>query len=104
MSGDQTQPGDFSARLNEQEQQRYQKLARLRERGAEPYPLRAARTHMAREAIDAFERAETVEEARLAGRLVSLRDMGKLTFAHLEDGSGRIQLLFRRDVIGPESQ
>lgn len=96
-------PEDFSARLNEQEQQRYQKLARLRERGIEPYPLRARRTHTTRQAIDAFERGETVENARLAGRLVSLRDMGKLTFAHLEDGSGRIQLLFRRDVIGPEN-
>lgn len=94
---------DFIARLNEYEQQRYHKMLRLRERGVEPYPLRAARTHTAREAIDAFTRGETVEGARLAGRLVSFRDMGRLTFAHLQDGSGKIQLLFRRDMIGDEN-
>jgi lysyl-tRNA synthetase class 2 len=94
---------DFFARLNDQEQQRYQKLSRLRAGGIEPYPLRAARTHTAHEAIDAFTRGETVEGARLAGRLVSLRDMGKITFAHLQDGSGKIQLLFRRDMVGDEN-
>src|SRR5512141_2456278 len=99
-----TQAGDFAARLNEQEQQRYNKLARLAERGITPFPLRASRTHTAREAIDAFTRDGSLEGVQLAGRLVSLRDMGKLTFGHLEDGSARIQLLFRRDVIGPENQ
>ncbi len=94
---------DFTARLNDQEQQRYQKLARLRERGIEPYPLRAARTHTAGEAIDLFEREGKLEGIRLAGRLISLRDMGKLTFAHLQDGSGKIQLMFRRDTVGPEA-
>ncbi len=94
---------DFTARLNDQEQQRYQKLARLRERGIEPYPLRAARTHTAREAIDRFEREGKLEGIHLAGRLISLRDMGKLTFAHLQDGSGKIQLMFRRDTVGPDT-
>ena len=41
---------DLIAQLNEQEEQRYQKLLRLRERGEEPYPLRAARTHTAQAA------------------------------------------------------
>ncbi len=93
---------EFIARLNDQEQQRYQKLARLRERGIEPYPLRAQRTHTARAASEAFARGEEVNGARLAGRLVSLRDMGKITFAHLQDSTGKIQLLFRRDVVGPD--
>ena len=93
---------DFIARFNEYEQQRYQKMLRLRDRGVEPYPRRAARTHTARAAIDAFTRGEAVQGAQLAGRLVSIRDMGKLTFAHLQDGSGKIQLLFRRDTVGAE--
>ncbi len=93
---------DFVARLNEQEQQRYQKLARLRERGVEPFPLRAARTHTTRAAVEAFERGEELPDVQLAGRLIALRDMGKLTFAHLQDGDGKIQLMFRRDVIGPD--
>ncbi len=103
MAEDRARSGDFSARLNDQEQQRYQKLDRLRARGIEPFPLRATRTHTAREAVDAFARGETVQGAQLAGRLVALRDMGKLTFAHLEDASGRIQLLFRRDAVGADN-
>jgi len=94
---------DLLARLNEQEQQRYQKMLRLRERGVEPYPLRAVRTHTAREAIDAFTRGEAAQGVKLAGRLVSLRDMGKLTFGHLQDGSAKIQLMVRKDVVGAEA-
>ncbi len=94
---------DLLARFNEQEQQRYQKMLRLRERGIEPYPRRAARTHTAQQAIDAFTRGETVQGARLAGRLVSLRDMGKLTFGHLQDGSAKIQLMIRKDVVGADA-
>ncbi|MCL5951880.1 MAG: lysine--tRNA ligase [Chloroflexi bacterium] len=94
---------DFAARLNDQEQQRYQKLGRLRERGIEPFPLRAARTHTTHEVIEAFTRGEPLESVRLAGRLISLRDMGKITFAHLQDGTGKLQLLFRRNVVGEEA-
>jgi len=94
---------EFTARLNEQEQQRYEKLARLRARGIEPYPLRATRTHTTRKAIDAFTRDEKLDGAFLAGRLVAFRDMGKLTFAHLQDGSGKIQLMFRKDQVGDDN-
>jgi lysyl-tRNA synthetase, class II len=94
---------DFLAQLNEQEQQRYQKMLRLRERGIAPYPLRAARTHTAQQAIDAFTRGETLTGVKLAGRLVSVRDMGKLTFAHLQDGSAKIQLMVRKDTVGADA-
>ncbi len=93
---------DLITRLNDQEQQRYQKMVRLRERGINPYPLRTARTHTARAALDAFARGEAVTGAAFAGRLVALRDMGKLTFAHLQDGTAKIQLLVRKDVVGAE--
>jgi lysyl-tRNA synthetase class 2 len=93
---------DFLARLNDQERQRYQKLLRLRERGIDPYPPRASRTHTARQAIDEFTRGEALPSIQLAGRLVALREMGKLAFAHLQDGSAKIQLMFRKDVIGAE--
>ena len=39
---------------------------------------------------------------RLAGRLISWRSAGKTAFAHLVDSSGRIQLYFKRDVLGEE--
>jgi lysyl-tRNA synthetase class 2 len=91
---------DFLARLNDQERQRYQKLLRLRERGINPYPLRVSRTHTAREALDAFTRGETLQGIQLVGRLVALREMGKLAFAHVQDGTAKIQWMFRKDLVG----
>lgn len=93
---------DFLARLNDQERQRYQKLLRLRARGINPYPLRVSRTHTARQAIDAFTRGETLQGIQLVGRLVALREMGKLAFAHVQDGTAKIQWMFRKDVVGEE--
>ncbi len=91
--------------LTDQEQQRRLKLARLREAGIDPYPARARRTHTASQAIDALaamaEGAEGVV-VTVAGRLVSIRVMGKSSFAHIEDGSGRIQLYVQRDSVGEE--
>ncbi len=94
---------DFLARFNEQEQQRHQKTIRLRERGVNPYPLRATRTHTARQTIDAFTRGENLSGVKLVGRLVALRDMGKLSFAHIQDGSAKIQLMFRKDAVGADN-
>ncbi len=86
---------------------RLEKLEALRQRGIEPYPTRAERTHTSREAVQAFEAAEAQggeAEVRvtLAGRLRAVRPMGKITFAHIEDGEGRVQLFFRANDIGPE--
>jgi lysyl-tRNA synthetase, class II len=81
---------------------RVAKLARLRERGVEPYAYLYDPTHAAAEALDAFARheerhgaEEMQERVRVAGRIVSKRVMGKSTFAHLSDRTGRIQLYFR---------
>jgi lysyl-tRNA synthetase class 2 len=91
--------------MTDQEQQRHAKLVRLKEAGIEPYPPRTSRTHTTDEAIAALD-AVTEEDAPIVvtvvGRLVSSRVMGKSSFAHIEDGSGRIQLYLRRDVLGEE--
>ncbi|MGC8855592.1 MAG: lysine--tRNA ligase [Anaerolineae bacterium] len=84
---------------------RLQKLEELRARGIEPYPTRAVRTHTSREAIAAFETAEKEgKEVRvtLAGRIRAARAMGKVSFAHIEDGEGKIQLFFRVNELGEE--
>ena len=39
----------------------------------------------------------------LAGRLRSMRPMGKITFAHIEDGDGRVQLFLRANELGQEA-
>lgn len=91
---------------SDQVRQRMLKLERIRERGIEPYPARAHRTHTTSEALVAFEEAEAsgndAPTVQVAGRLRAIRVMGKSTFAHIEDGSGRIQIYFKQDDFGEE--
>ncbi|GAB4419161.1 MAG: lysine--tRNA ligase [Anaerolineales bacterium] len=89
---------------------RLEKIKELRAEGIDPYPTRAERTHTSAEAIAEFEAAEKnaaegeVPEvtATLTGRIRAARPMGKLTFAHIEDGEGKIQLFFRVNEIGKD--
>ena len=90
---------------NPLEQIRLQKIEDLRAEGIEPFPHRAERTHTSAEAIAAFEAGEaagTEVAATLTGRIRATRPMGKVTFAHIEDGAGKVQLFFRADDAGPE--
>ncbi len=93
-------------------QSRMEKLERLRERGIEPFAYNYRRTHGAGAAAAAFEAAEAAktlsergqgEEVRVAGRMVAFRGHGKSAFADLEDGSGRIQVYFRKNLLGPQA-
>src|SRR6266705_909784 len=100
----------MEAERSEQELQRRQKLQALRSQGIEPYQSRFDRTHTSKEALGVFEQVEksTGADARtdrvaLAGRLVAIRVMGKATFAHIQDHTGRIQLLAKVDKLGEES-
>ncbi len=87
------------------EKVRLEKIHRLRAMGIEPYPHRAQRTHTTQEAIQAYEQAEAEGREEpvqvvVVGRIRSMRPMGKITFAHIEDGEGRLQLFFRANDIG----
>jgi lysyl-tRNA synthetase class 2 len=87
---------------------RLEKVERLREAGFEPYPNRVERTHTNQEAIDAFEDIETsaMEEdvkVTLVGRIRSIRPMGKISFAHIEDGHARVQIFLRANDVGKEA-
>jgi lysyl-tRNA synthetase class 2 len=89
------------------ERTRLEKIERLRQAGVDPYPLRAERTHTSQAAIQALEAAEAsasgqTVSATLVGRLRSMRPMGKITFAHIEDGEGRIQLFLRANEVGQQ--
>ena len=93
--------------FSELEKTRLEKIMRMRARGIEPYPTRAQRTATTTEAIRAYEAAEASGSTEpvtctLAGRLRSIRNMGKLIFAHIEDAEGKVQLLFRLDELGEE--
>jgi len=91
--------------LNELERIRCEKIQQMRDSGFEPYPTRTEVTSTTADAIKAFENAEKAGNpetltAVLGGRLRAVRLMGKLAFAHIEDGSGRIQLFFRVNELG----
>ena len=88
---------------------RREKLAALVADGKNPFELtKYDVTHTAPEAIALFtEREADLKEGetvtvRVAGRMVSRRIMGKASFAHLQDGDGKIQLYIARDGIGEE--
>lgn len=93
--------------LNELEQQRVEKMERLKEAGYAPYPHHSHRTHTLQAAIAAFEAAEKsgseVPVVTVTGRMVSMRVMGKVAFAHIEDGSGKLQLFLRQNEVGEET-
>ncbi len=90
--------------LLDQERVRREKLARLLESGVNPYPPRVERTHSIAQALAQYQAGELSEDdgLALAGRLLSRRIMGKLSFGHIEDGTGKIQIMVRRDLLGTE--
>lgn len=93
---------------NKLERERLDKLKRIQERGINPYPPRVQRTHTTAEAIAAYEaiapagtdQATSDLKVIVCGRIRSMRVTGKLTFAHIEDGTGKVQLFIRQDAIG----
>ncbi|MBI2844795.1 MAG: lysine--tRNA ligase [Armatimonadetes bacterium] len=89
---------------NELIKMRIAKLHELREQGIDAFGVeRYERTHLAKDILSNFETLEN-QTVRIAGRLAAIREMGKASFAHIEDRSGRIQLYFRLDDLGENYQ
>ena len=87
---------------------RREKLAALREAGADPFQItKYPQDTYSAEIKERFAyleaEAETEVEVCLAGRMMTKRVMGKASFAHLRDDKGDIQIYVRRDVIGDEA-
>ena len=74
------------------------KLENFKKAGVHPYPARFDKQ------IDLAKARELDEGApvKTAGRIVLFRQMGSITFVHLQDFSGRMQIIFKRDVLGEE--
>ena len=88
---------------NELVEHRLDKLNMLRQRGANPFAIeRYERTHTAQEVISGFDELEG-KEVSVAGRIVSLRPMGKASFAHIQDPSGKVQIYIKSDVVGADA-
>lgn len=91
--------------LNELLVIRRNKLDELRALGIDPFGQKFERSHTAQQVLDAYdsqskeELAELDVEVRLAGRIMQKRGMGKASFAHIQDLSGKIQLYVRKDTV-----
>ena len=89
--------------------QRLQKLAELREQGIEPFANGFVPTHAIAQMREEFgalagpELEALNQTFRLAGRLMLLREFGKATFCHLQDGTSRVQAYVQKQVLGPEA-
>jgi lysyl-tRNA synthetase, class II len=86
--------------LNELMVRRREELAALKKQGINPYPYRFDRTHFSREVIDSFKDDAPQRTVAVAGRIMSLRRMGKASFCHIVDSRGRIQIYLRKDDLG----
>ncbi len=91
--------------LSEQEEVRREKLSELQKLGIDPYPapLYPVNTTSSyiKENYKGEENKVDFADVCVAGRLMSIRDMGKASFAAIQDSSGKIQIYIKRDEICP---
>jgi len=93
----------MTSRLERITQQRLDSLKRIRARGVNPYPHSYRPSYTVKEAIALFEQqGEELQAMSLAGRVMANRSMGKITFLDIRDGSGKIQLCFRHNLLSKE--
>jgi lysyl-tRNA synthetase class 2 len=93
----------MTSRLERITEQRLESLNRIRARGIDPYPHSYHLSHTIREAIAPFkQQGESSPDISLAGRIMSKRSIGKMSFLDIRDSSGKIQLSLRYDLLGRE--
>ena len=94
--------------INELIRQRLKKLQELKEIGIDPYGHPYETTHKAGELHETYGDTPAAElesdpvECSVAGRIVAWRSFGKAAFSHIQDDSGRIQVYFRKDILGDD--
>jgi len=88
-------------------QEKLKKLNSLKEMGVNPYPYQFDMTHHAADILEKYSHLEKEEKTKdivsVAGRIMTLRRMGKATFMHIQDETGRIQLYLRKDDVGEDN-
>ncbi len=94
-------PADIS---HDQHAVRRQKLADLRASGTDPFRAEIKTTHFSGEALKAYvDGQDNAVAVTVAGRLVTIRDMGKSQFVKVLDQEGEIQLYIKKDVVGDDA-
>ena len=87
-------------------EERYKKLDSLKQAGIDPYPHKYDVKNFSAELYDKHSGLKNGEKTRskvkLAGRVMSIRDLGKISFGVLRDGSGKIQFILQKNEIKEE--
>lgn len=91
---------EFHEELNELMKRRREELEHLRAAGVNPYPYEFQRTSTAKEILEKFTDGMPQWIVGIAGRIMSIRRMGKASFCHIQDMTGKIQVYVRKDDIG----
>jgi lysyl-tRNA synthetase class 2 len=86
--------------LNELMKRRREEHDALKNAGINPYPYTFDRTAYSHEIVESFKDDQPQRVVSIAGRIMSLRRMGKASFFHLQDPRGRIQVYLRKDDLG----
>ena len=89
----------MSDRLEDIRARRIEKINQLEQSGLEAYPSSTTRTHTNAEALGQFDALQG-QRITLVGRIRSMRGMGKILFAHIEDGTARVQILVKQEEVG----
>lgn len=79
---------------------RHQKLDAIKSSGINPFPYSFDRSDYADDIIKSYNPDMDKKQVSIAGRIVSMRKMGKASFTHIQDESGKIQLYIKRDEVG----
>lgn len=91
-----------SMQLNDQELRRLAELNELESKGILVYPYKYDKTIDAKEILNQFDdnNPDKLSNVSVAGRIMSIRRMGKASFCHIQDHSGKIQVYLKRDDLG----
>ena len=94
----------FMANIDELRNERLRKLKNLQSAGIWPYPGETKRTHAIGAALSDWKNLEDAQkEIIVAGRLRSMRGHGGMLFGDIQDGTGKIQILLKKDGLGEKS-
>jgi lysyl-tRNA synthetase, class II len=86
--------------LNELMLRRREELAQLQKLGINPYPYSFNRTTESADILQKYSDQAPQWDVAIAGRILSIRRMGKASFCHLQDSKGKIQVYIRKDDVG----
>ena len=92
---------DEQKSLNQLIQVRKEKLEKIIAKGIDPYPSMFNPTHSSKEVLSKFNELEN-KSVIIAGRILSIRNMGKASFFHIQDSLGKIQIFIKKDDIGED--